>query len=85
MDMRVFLCFFTATRAFDQICSLIWSMIWSSLAGAGEILITEATRASADLPKDGFESRHLQVKGRTAPVESWAVQVDAPVPTAAGG
>lgn len=50
----------------------------ASLAGPGEILITEATRAAAELPTDGLEPRHLQVKGRAAPVETWAMRIGAP-------
>lgn len=50
----------------------------ASLAGAGEIVITEATRAAADLSIDGMESRHLQVKGRAEPVDTWSIRVGAP-------
>lgn len=50
----------------------------ASLAGAGEILITEATRVAAELPVDGMEPRHLQVKGRAEPVDTWVIRVGAP-------
>lgn len=51
----------------------------ASTAAAGEILLTDATRAAAELPTGGLEPRHLQVKGRIAPVETWVVRVGEPV------
>ena len=47
----------------------------ASLARAGEILISEATRAAAGLPIDGLEPRHLQLKGRAEPVDAWVMRV----------
>jgi adenylate cyclase len=47
----------------------------ASLAAAGEILMTEATRAAADLPTDGMESRRLELKGRSTPVDVWVMRV----------
>jgi adenylate cyclase len=45
----------------------------ASLAQAGEILITEATRAAAGVPTDGLEARHIEVKGRSEPVDVWVM------------
>jgi adenylate cyclase len=49
----------------------------ASIAQAGEILVTEATRAAAGLPTEGLEPRRLEVKGRSAPVDAWLVRVGA--------
>jgi adenylate cyclase len=49
----------------------------ASLAAAGEILITEATRAASGLPTDGLEARHLELKGRSTPVDVWVMRVGA--------
>jgi adenylate cyclase len=49
----------------------------ASLASAGEILITEATRAASGLATDGLEPRHLDLKGRSAPVDAWLMRIGA--------
>lgn len=41
----------------------------ASTAAAGEILITDAARAAAGLSTDGLEPRHLELKGRSTPVD----------------
>jgi adenylate cyclase len=56
----------------------------ASLASTGEILITEATRAASGLPTDGLEPRHLDLKGRNAPVDAWLMHVGAPQAGAQG-
>jgi adenylate cyclase len=47
----------------------------ASLAGPGEVLVSEATRAAAGLRMDGLEGRRLQLKGRSEPVDAWALRV----------
>jgi adenylate cyclase len=47
----------------------------AGVAQAGEILITEAARAAAGLPTDGLEPRHLELKGRSAPVDVWLQRI----------
>jgi adenylate cyclase len=47
----------------------------ASVAAAGEIVMTEATRAAVDLPADGLEKRSLELKGRSAPVDVWVKRV----------
>jgi adenylate cyclase len=47
----------------------------ASLASAGEILMTEAARVASGLPTDGLEPRHLELKGRSAPVDVWVMRV----------
>ena len=49
----------------------------ASLASAGEILITEAARVASGLPSDGLEARHLELKGRSTPVDAWVMRVGA--------
>jgi adenylate cyclase len=46
----------------------------SSLAGVGEILVSQATAASAGLNPSGIEVRHLELKGRREPVEAWVLK-----------
>jgi class 3 adenylate cyclase len=41
----------------------------SSLARTGEILISEAAYTASGLTGDGLESRHLELKGRSEPME----------------
>lgn len=50
----------------------------ASLASAGEIIMTEATRSAAGLPTMGLERRSLELKGRTAPVDAWLLRVGSP-------
>lgn len=40
-------------------------------AAAGEVLFSEASRAAAGLPDTGLETRHLNLKGRTEPIDVW--------------
>jgi adenylate cyclase len=47
----------------------------TSLAGAGEILISESTRQSAGLRTDGVESRTLMLKGKSQEVNAWALKM----------
>ena len=47
----------------------------TSLAGAGEILISEATRKAAELQPDGMEPRDLQLKGKRRTVKAWALKL----------
>jgi adenylate cyclase len=47
----------------------------TSLAGAGEILISEATREAADLQPDGMEPRNLKLKGKRKTVKAWALKM----------
>ncbi len=49
----------------------------ASVASAGEILITEASRTAAGLAAEGLEPRHLELKGRSAPVDVWLMRVGA--------
>jgi adenylate cyclase len=49
----------------------------ASVAGAGEILITEATRAAAGVATGGLEPRHLELKGRKEPVDAWVMHLGA--------
>ena len=49
----------------------------ASVAAAGEIVMTEATRASVGVPKDGLEMRSLELKGRSAPVDVWVERAGA--------
>jgi adenylate cyclase len=43
----------------------------ASLAGVGEIFISQATAQSAGLDASGVEIRKLILKGRTEPIEAW--------------
>lgn len=49
----------------------------TSLAGAGEILISEAARKAADLQPDGMDARNLQLKGKRKTVKAWALKMSA--------
>lgn len=46
----------------------------SSLAGVGEILVSSATANAAGLKTSGIEIRHLELKGRREPVETWVLK-----------
>lgn len=46
----------------------------TSLAKAGEILISESTRQAAGLKLDGMESRTLKLKGKSEEVTAWALK-----------
>lgn len=43
-----------------------------SEAGAGEVLLSAATVASAGLATEGLEARRLELRGRTQPLDAWA-------------
>jgi adenylate cyclase len=45
----------------------------AALAGPGELLITEETRAAAELDHSGMEPRQLTLKGKERPVDSWVI------------
>lgn len=47
----------------------------ASIAKAGEIIMTEATRAAATLPADGLEAHHFDLKGRSTPVDAWVMRI----------
>jgi class 3 adenylate cyclase len=47
----------------------------ASLAGAGEIFISQATASCAGLEASGVEIRRLELKGRDEPVEVWVLEV----------
>ncbi len=49
----------------------------AATSSAGEILLTEATRAASGLPVEGLEPRLLDLKGRSAPVDAWSLHVGA--------
>ena len=51
----------------------------ASIAAAGEIIMTEATRAAAGLPTDRLEMRSLELKGRSTPVDAWVMRAGAAV------
>jgi adenylate cyclase len=48
----------------------------TSLAKAGEILISDAARRAAGLKTDGMESRTLMLKGKSQEVTAWALKMD---------
>lgn len=47
----------------------------TSLAKAGEILVSDSTRLAAGLRTDGLEPRKLQLKGKTEEVLAWAIKM----------
>lgn len=49
-----------------------------SEAAAGEILMSGATAADAEIPTDGLEARRLDLRGRTEPLDAWAERAGAP-------
>jgi adenylate cyclase len=55
----------------------------ASAAGLGEIVVSDAVRAAAELNTDGWEERRLELKGRTEPTTAWAARVGGT--TGAGG
>ena len=48
----------------------------ASLAGPGEILVSEATSTAAGLAEQGLETRRLELKGRSEPVDVRVLRVD---------
>ncbi|MGA7730378.1 MAG: adenylate/guanylate cyclase domain-containing protein [Chloroflexia bacterium] len=51
----------------------------ASTAGAGEILITEDTRAAAGLEIGSLEPRRLDLRGHSAPVDVWLMRIGATI------
>jgi adenylate cyclase len=49
----------------------------ASLAGAGQVVLSEVTRAASGLEEAGMESRQLQLKGRREPVAAWILSAAA--------
>jgi adenylate cyclase len=45
----------------------------SSVAGPGELLVSAAAATAGHLATDGLEQRHLELKGRTEPVDAWVI------------
>jgi adenylate cyclase len=41
----------------------------ASAAAAGEVLVSRAAALAAGLPDEGFEQRHLELRGRAEPVD----------------
>jgi adenylate cyclase len=56
----------------------------ASIAAAGEVLMTEATREAAGVPTGGLETRSLDLKGRSTPVDAWVMRAGANVPAGSG-
>ena len=50
----------------------------ASVAASGEALISVEAAAAAGLPSDALEQRHLEVKGRTQPVDVLVLRADTP-------
>ncbi len=46
----------------------------SSVAGPGELLVSAQAAAAGHLATDGLEQRHLELKGRTEPVDAWVIR-----------
>jgi adenylate cyclase len=51
----------------------------ASVAAAGEIVMTEATRAAVGLPPGDLEARTVELKGRSTPVDVWVMRTRAGV------
>jgi class 3 adenylate cyclase len=49
----------------------------ASVAAAGEVVLSDVTRAAAGLEAGGMEARQLQLKGRSEPVDAWILQYPA--------
>jgi adenylate cyclase len=47
-----------------------------SEAGAGELLVSAATTASAGLATDTLQPRRLELRGRTEPLDAWSEHVE---------
>jgi len=45
----------------------------ASLAGIGEMIVSETTRDAAGLDTTGMQPRHLELKGRAEPVAAWVI------------
>ncbi|HVQ22404.1 MAG TPA: adenylate/guanylate cyclase domain-containing protein, partial [Candidatus Saccharimonadia bacterium] len=46
----------------------------SSVAGPGELLVSADAARAGHLATDGLEQRHLELKGRTEPVDAWIIR-----------
>jgi adenylate cyclase len=51
----------------------------ASAAGAGEILVSSAAATAAGLASEGFEQRHLELRGRTEPIDVVVLRAETPV------
>jgi adenylate cyclase len=49
----------------------------ASLAGPGEILVSDATCIAAGLDQSNLEPRRLELKGRSEPIDAWVIQANA--------
>jgi adenylate cyclase len=47
----------------------------ASLAQAGEVVLSEEARQAARISPEGMQSRRLELKGRSEPVDVWALSV----------
>ena len=47
----------------------------TSLAGECQMMMSEATRTQAGLGPDGMETRRLELKGKSEPVDAWVITV----------
>jgi adenylate cyclase len=56
----------------------------SGAAGIGEILVTEATAAAAQLMTGGLEKRTLSLKGKQVPVTAFVLSAESPLPELVG-
>jgi adenylate cyclase len=54
----------------------------NSEAGPGELILSSATATAARLDTTGMEARRLELRGRSEPLDAWAEQVPAAVPSA---
>ena len=48
----------------------------SSNAGEGEILVSEPACVSAGIDCSGLDSRSLELKGKSSPMEVWVMHVE---------
>jgi adenylate cyclase len=51
----------------------------AAAAGAGELLVTEATAAAASYPVAGRERRSLELRGKSAPTDVLVIRAEGPV------
>ena len=47
----------------------------TSQAGAGQVILSETTRIEAGIEPEGMESRRLELKGKSEPVDAWVITV----------
>lgn len=47
----------------------------TSQAGAGQVILSETTRIEAGIEPEGKESRRLELKGKSEPVDAWVITV----------